>query len=1731
MNADDGALFSLEPDDDLDSAQEPRVDVLVLTALKDELDALLVLGQSWTRARDERGFPYHRCMLSSGLRIAAAWIGEMGQTSAKSRGKVLIRELAPECLAMCGNCVGDPDQVSLGDLIVVDRLWAYDEGKQVENKFYHSMNLFPIERTWGMNAAFARDWLDIKKLAAERPPSKEMQTRWLLHALYAYQFDHGPAPTDHAERKTFCPAFADIVKTALAEQFIVREGRALRLTEVGKDRVDEDVLLYPDGMPSEKPHAIHIGAMAMGSALVKDEGIFPRLRAVVRETMALDMEGAAIAQLADDEQKMFLVVKAVQNYPHNLKDDTYRTFGCRASAKFLLAFLEKKLEPRREIEEVPRRTRFDWHEREWNRERERENAFLRRVEQAAALRHPNAKITRRHVKPPFAGALELCIHEDFLDTSLVVALDEQLTYDTWRRFCSDIHEPARRRDAAVRVTLVHRGETNPLEMVEDAAVRRIALRTFREYQGLFDLKPFLEWQTERLLHNPIYPPELYIDAPAQWQVSGSREWTAIENALEYLWKLLATRDERRFALVLGDFGAGKTFLLRELARRMYTQNHGVWPVLLEMHLLEKQHSLSELIGAQFSKAEVYGYNYRAFQCMLNEGRIALLFDGFDELAERVTYDTVTDHFNTVLAATQGELAKVVLSSRRQHFLSETQVKLALTERAEKVSGFRLVTLSPFGDAQIHQYLQNHLGDGPAADERYALIDEIKDLLGLSHNPRMLGFIMKIPEAELRQAKAHKEDEITSADLYDLLVKQWLKNEHERLKRISTQKCLSLAALEKGVTALALSMWHARAKDVPVEHIRNVIAQALRGLSEPELPPKVLEQMFASGSLLVRDADARFSFVHRSVLEWLVARESVAALLKREPSTMLEADEMSVLMADFVIDMAGRDIARSWAQEALERNAESWVKNNAATVLVRIDKRWRPAAKVRQAPSVLRFAGTDLRGKDLSGVDWRQADLRGANLERATLIGADLSGANLEDARLYRANLTNAKLAGAKLAKADLRITRLLKADLTGAQGLESAALFRTNLAGAKLPEVFDPAKVDPYGVGVVPRRPEPVWAGTAMTCHCVAWNDTGELLAAGFGDGTVRLFDTGSGELLRVFVGHSSAVRGLTFSPDGQTIASASDDTTVRLWDATFGHSIRTFEGHTNAVNFVAFSPRGDTIASASADNTVRLWDVSNEPGRCIHVLDGHTHGVWSVAFSPDAGLVASASDDKTLRLWDAFSGRFLRVLRGHRASVLSVAFSPDGATIVSGSGDNSLRLWDALSAERSRHVLEGHTNGVLSVVFSPDGQRIASGSSDKTLRLWDASSGRCLRTLEGHQNRVRGVAFSPDGKTVATGSYDNSVRLWDASSGRCLRALEGRQNRVRSLAFSPDGKTVASGPHNKTLRLWDVSSGRCLRELEGHPNWVMNAAFSSDGKVVATGASDGVTRLWDASSGRFLRAFEGHRGGVYSVAFSVDRQTIATGSHDKTLRLWDISSGRCLHILEGHQDWVMSVAFGPDGKTLASGSSDRTLRLWDVSSGGSLHVLEGHQNWVKSVAFGSDGKTLASGSYDMTLRLWDASSGRFLRVLEGHRGWVNSVAFSPEGKILASGSEDNSLRLWDAGFGKCLRVLEGHSAAVTSVAFSPRGKTIASGSQDGTIRLWDIASGKCYAILFAGEDGWVAFSPDGRYKYGGDIRGSFWHIVGLCRFELSEVAELQLPDDADFRTLAPMAAGALPAR
>jgi len=155
--------------------------------------------------------------------------------------------------------------------------------------------------------------------------------------------------------------------------------------------------------------------------------------------------------------------------------------------------------------------------------------------------------------------------------------------------------------------------------------------------------------------------------------------------------------------------------------------------------------------------------------------------------------------------------------------------------------------------------------------------------------------------------------------------------------------------------------------------------------------------------------------------------------------------------------------------------------------------------------------------------------------------------------------------------------------------------------------------------------------GTALK---IAFSPAGNLLASVPDRYATKLWRVKDGELIdTIFTAFTNAVSSLAFSPGGTFLATGHYDGTIRIWD------LRTFEllltmASDGVVNSLAFSPDGRLLASGDSyhDNSVRLWAADS--GDLLRTLPGHTHGVEHLTFSPDGQMIVSGSYDGTVRLW-----------------------------------------------------------------------------------------------------------------------------------------------------------------------------------------------------------------------------------------------------------------------------------------------------------------------------------------------------------------------------------------------------------------------------------------------------------------------------------------------------------------
>jgi WD40 repeat protein len=122
------------------------------------------------------------------------------------------------------------------------------------------------------------------------------------------------------------------------------------------------------------------------------------------------------------------------------------------------------------------------------------------------------------------------------------------------------------------------------------------------------------------------------------------------------------------------------------------------------------------------------------------------------------------------------------------------------------------------------------------------------------------------------------------------------------------------------------------------------------------------------------------------------------------------------------------------------------------------------------------------------------------------------------------------------------------------------------------------------------------------TANSVAYSPSGQLLAAGLGDGTVRVWRLTDGE--QVYALHSHApvayvgseplgrVRGMAFSSNGLLLASGGWDGVVKIWRVHDGALLRNIVSERGLVHALAWSADGGQLALATNDGTAHLWSI-----------------------------------------------------------------------------------------------------------------------------------------------------------------------------------------------------------------------------------------------------------------------------------------------------------------------------------------------------------------------------------------------------------------------------------------------------------------------------------------------------------------------------------------------------------
>ena len=610
------------------------------------------------------------------------------------------------------------------------------------------------------------------------------------------------------------------------------------------------------------------------------------------------------------------------------------------------------------------------------------------------------------------------------------------------------------------------------------------------------------------------------------------------------------------------------------------------------------------------------------------------------------------------------------------------------------------------------------------------------------------------------------------------------------------------------------------------------------------------------------------------------------------------------------------------------------------------------------------------------------------------------------------------------------------------------------------------------------------------------------------------------------------------FSPESSSLLTSGNDGTAKLFNAASGQLIRTFKpSETEPLSPLlqaSISDDGKMVLTTATDGTVHLYDLTT--GRDLGILARHSRARWgTIARRP----IVLTYDGSAASIWDSQSPK---PIRKFGQQTIEAALSSDGQhllTVDNSKGGPAINVWDVGSGQREQTFVPGSwvanaqfaATGWDKIVFranvtssswqvmlwdwrkgpnalqptdatsrrkdspitvSKNGQFFAA-AVDKRVTVFNAKDGKLIGDIPNQPDWINNVGLSADGNWLVTGGNDGKALVWNAhrSNNRPIAELLGHSRGISDVHFDPKSSwRITTASSDGTARTWELAPHT---DLTASSHWMLDTDINDDGLLLVTAEYVGKLRVYKHPSGGPSNQWSpaAHASlpgaGLGIAKLTPDGRTVVSARlGDLAPYVWAWQSGNSPHRLPSSGGTINALAISGDGRSVAAGDNRNRVIVWDLSSGGIVarFGLGDDNDQVTHVAYVPHSTLIAAASTDGTVRLFDpAKSGQLVRTL-GEIGGpeVKALDVSADGAYLVTASEDRNVQVWRISDGTLRRTIAGPPSTDADVAFSPDGELIALAAADAAVHIWEWQRNRKLAVLRRHVDAInsVQFSPDG---------------------------------------------------
>jgi hypothetical protein len=469
--------------------------------------------------------------------------------------------------------------------------------------------------------------------------------------------------------------------------------------------------------------------------------------------------------------------------------------------------------------------------------------------------------------------------------------------------------------------------------------------------------------------------------------------------------------------ILGEFGTGKTwfcrhYAYRQLERYLKDPINERLPLLITLRDFNKSMTPQQLINdALIEKFRLHfvGSAYEVFRKINRAGKLLLILDGFDEMAQKSSYQTIADNF-WELAELVDDNSKVILTSRKEYFSAakESEKILSGKEYGRKKSElsppeYEILYLEPFSDDQIKDVVIRRLGSARGRETAEKIM-KIPNLSEMARKPILVDLLL----AALDEVGGEVLENPAQVFLYS--------TNNLLLRNISNKRTFTTTADK--LFFLCELAWEMIKRDKLNMHYKDITERIGYYFKEQindkrdELDHWDLD--LRNQTLLHRNAAGYYEFAHKSLAEYFVAFKFAAEVGCLAPifaqaykEANNKASNLPISKKGIVelVDTFGAISFRNPKMKVVKDLLREMVDENVEKCLLDIIRftKGKTFEQVKfiggNAATLFKMNGSSFKNVDLSQTVLTEADLRGCSLLETNLKYCDLARADLRATKI------------------------------------------------------------------------------------------------------------------------------------------------------------------------------------------------------------------------------------------------------------------------------------------------------------------------------------------------------------------------------------------------------------------------------------------------------------------------------------------------------------------------------------------------------------------------------------------------------------------------------------------------------------------------------------------------------------------------------------------------------------